>query len=118
MLVSWQHLPNNFSELLVGFNHALDHCGPCMSGNPALSLYRSFIRAASHVKAAPVRRKAIFNLREALEVRRTETSPERIQEQLEDGISALRIVVWLSQLPEVGAVRCRAHITDAGASRA
>ena len=94
----------------MGFHHALDHCGLCMSGNPALSLYRSFIRAATHVQAAPVRRKAIFNLREALEVRRTETSPERIQEQLEDGISALRIVVWLSQLPEVGAVRCGAHI--------
>ena len=100
-----------FSSSLVGFEQALDHCELCMSGNPALSLYRSFIRAATHVKAAPVRRKAIFNLREALEVRRTETSPESIQEQLEDGISALRIVVWLSQLPEVGAVRCRAHST-------
>ena len=65
------------------------------------SVYRSILREAAKVKVLPVRKKICYNCRELFDLYRAEKDPLSIQRLRDNGAAAVRVMVWLNQLPEV-----------------
>ena len=67
----------------------------------SLALYRQIVREASKLPAKPVKRKILYNTREAYSLYATETDQSRLFSLHQDAAAAARVIAWLNSLPQV-----------------
>lgn len=74
---------------------------PELMARRSVHLYRAVLRAVARLPVEPVRRKLRWNARQLWALNSHTTDPETVQALHEDAAAAVRVLRWLSRLPQV-----------------